>query len=702
MPPGGPRRKQKRKAPRAQAETYETVLARFFDGDMDGALGRFAAMAAFNPGSPDGHAGLGLVMAWAAEGKEALRHLEKARKLGDERPYTLLGMGDAYKWLGMDDEAVGCYRGALAGSPGLAAAHANLAYFYAKRGMHAAAVESADEARRHDPESAEAAAVKGVALLNMGMRKEAGAVLGAAERDYPESDQARLGAAYALLAAGDAEGFLGRLEGLRCIEPGDPEGRFKRGRKLAKRGDHAGAYREYAEAARLEPISAVYAAMAASLVRLHDGDPGARQRAEALAMTLEAIGTDPLFTSTHIARIYLGGARGGRHDRLEARLQEGLDMLEGDLPGALSRLRAIASEAPGFAGGREALGQALLMSGDAEGALAEYKEAVKLGIEDTGAYNNMGNVYDELKMYKEAEECYKLALRGPAGALAHANLAQLCLDQGRHQDALEAAGGALKLDPKSLDAHIVKGEALFHLERLPESIRSMRKAVKLSPGYFWTRLRLGQLLSDVGGTEEALRYFDEAARLEPDDPIIHHERGVMLSALKRLKEAREAYAKSVELGPLPRPCANLSMMLLTLREGSRGGKEWRAEALALADRAVEMDPDYAFGYFAKSRLLADAGMDAEAEENLLHAQMLDPEFVWDRTSAHLSRNIAERKRAIKEAHESMEFRPGARPDVPTGDLFGEPSGRTKPRRGRRRRAAPRPRDRFAAGPTSTV
>ena len=687
VPPGGPRRRQKRKAPRIQAETYEAVMGRLLDGDLEGALNRFAAMAAGDPGNPDGHAGVGLVMTWVADGKEALRHLEKARKLGDERPHTLLSMGDAYKLLGMDGEALECYRGALAASPDLAAAHANMAYFYAKRGLHGAAVESADEARRHDPESAEAAAVKGIALLNMGMSEEAGAVLGAAERDYPDSYKTRLGAAYALLAAGDAEGFLGRLEGLHWIEPNDPEGRFKRGRKMAKRGDHAGAYKEYAAAARLEPLASVYAAMAASLVRTHGGDPAARPRAEALDLILDAIGKDPSYTSIHLARARME-EKGweGESDPLEVRLDEALDMLEGDLPGALPLLRAIASEAPGFAGGREALGRALFMSGDAEGALAEYKEAVKLGVEDTGTYNNMGNVYDALKMRKEAEECYRLALGGPAGALAHANLAQLCLDQDRHQEALEAADGALKLDPKSLDAHIVKGEALFHLERLPESIRSMKKAVKLSPGYFWTRLRLGQLISDVGGTEEALRYFDEAARLEPDDPVIHHERGVMLNALNRLKEAREAYAKSVELEPIPRACANLSMMMLTLREGSRGGKGWRAEALALADRAVEMDPDYAFGYFAKSRLLADAGMEAEAEENLLHAQMLDPEFVWDQTGVHLSRNIAERKRAIKEAHESMEFRPGARPDVPTGDLLGEPPGKTGPRRGRRRRA----------------
>ena len=656
VPPAGPRKKPKRKA-EARPGTYEEAFGMFLDGDVDGAMRWFEEKARDDPGSPDGHAGLGFALVCAAEAGEALRYLGKARELGDERPYTLLSMGDAHKLLGEHDEAAACYRDALARRPDFAPAHANMAYVHAKRGEYDEAAKSADEARRHDPLYVEAVAVKAVSLLSMGMREEADAVLAEVERYDPESCQIRMAAAYALLAGGDAQGFLERLEGADCIKPGDPGGHFRRACRLAKRGKHAAAYKEYAAAARLEPLALAHAGMAASLFLMHGGDPGERQRAEALDLVLDAMGKDPVYTYAHIARAHVkDGGPGGETDQLEIRLAESVAMMDVDLPGALSRLRALVAEAPGFAEGREALAEALAMSGDARGALAEYEEALNLGASDPGTYNNMGNVCDQLGMAQEAEACYRLASRGPDGAMALTNLSKLCLDQGRARDALEAADGALKLEPDAPDAHLTRGEALQDLDRLPESIRSLEKAVELS-GSPEARTQLGQALSDAGDEDGALRCFDEAARMDPDDPRIHHERGLVLGALGRIREARDAYARAVELGPLPQTCANLSMLLYTLHaeDGPGASEAWRAEALALAGRAIELDPDYAFGHFAKSRLLAEAGRDAEASEHLLHAQMLDPDFVWDETAAHLSYNSAERRRYLEEGRKGMEF-----------------------------------------------
>ena len=303
-PPGGPRKKQKRKIPRIRADTYEEVLDRFFDGDVPRSLDRFAAMIRDDPSNPDGHAGLGFAFSWAYDSIGALRHLKKARHLGDERPYTLLAMGNAYKLIDMHDEAAECFRAALAARPDFAPAHANMAYLHAKRGAHQDAVESADRAREHD-ESSEAEAVKGIALLKMGMRGEADAVLAEAGRDNPESPHVRLAACYALLDGGDARGFLGRVKDARCLEPDDLGGHFKKGLKLEKRGDHAGAYGAYAAAARLEPAASVHAAMAASLVRMHGGDPGERPRAEALELILDAVGKDSWYTYMYFGRVHL-------------------------------------------------------------------------------------------------------------------------------------------------------------------------------------------------------------------------------------------------------------------------------------------------------------------------------------------------------------------------------------------------------------
>ena len=552
-PPGGPRKKQKRKIPRIRADTYEEVLDRFFDGDVPRSLDRFAALIRDDPSNPDGHAGLGFAFSWAYDSIGALRHLKKARHLGDERPYTLLAMGNAYKLIDMHDEAAECFRAALAARPDFAPAHANMAYLHAKRGAHQDAVESADRAREHD-ESSEAEAVKGIALLKMGMRGEADAVLAEAGRDNPESPHVRLAACYALLDGGDARGFLGRVkdapgalahfrkalklgddraetrlhmgnacrmldmhgEALECYraaldrrpdlapahfgmaythairgdyqeaaksadevlrhdglldeagtikgiallnagrregalgllagaeraDPGsdqakiglgyallhdgdeeaalrrfdgvvggkllDLEGHFERGRALSRRGDHAGAYEAYAAATASEHAIETYARMAASFIRAHSADPGKAWRAEALELALKAAGKDMGYALSQYKRFRsrAAPARADASVPRRIRLKEGTDMLADlDVPGALSRLKALVEDEPDFGEGRAALG----MSGDTDGALAELREALRLGADEPEVYHNMGAVYDMAGMKKEARECRRRA-----------------------------------------------------------------------------------------------------------------------------------------------------------------------------------------------------------------------------------------------------------------------------------------------------
>ena len=652
-PRGGPREKPQ------GYETYEELTGRFLDGEAELAMARFGEMIRGDPLNPDGHAGMGFVLAWVADSEGALPHLKEARKLGDERPYTLLSLGNAYKTLDMHDEAMECYRDALKKSPGLAPAHANMAYVHAKRGMYESAAESAAMALQCDPDYSEALAFKGLALLNMGMRKEADVVLGEAEREAPASCLIKMAAGYALLAGGDARGFLERLGGEHCIKPHDAEGHYARGLELSERGDHAGAYEAYAAAAKLEPVSSAYAGMAASLVRMH-GDLDEGRRAEALDLILDAIGKDPVYTGIHLAKARLK-EKGKGHDApdnpLGSRLAEGVTMLQnGDAGAALPHFRALVADAPGWAPVHECLGEAMAMSGDPEGGLAEYKEAIRLGASDSETYNNMANVYGKLGMDKEAEECYKLAVHGSAGPTARVNLARTYLEQDRHEDALKAADDILKLDPDAWAGHLAKGEALFYLSRFPESIRSLKRALELSPGSLDARMRLAAALSETNRPAEALQHLDEAARLAPDNPAVHHERGVVLDMLARIEESYDAYARAAELRPLPQTWANMAVLLLGIHaeDGPGASEAWRADALALADKALEMDPDYAFGHFAKSRLLADAGREAEADEHLLHARMLDPDFVWDETGAHLARGAAGSVRTAKDARRIAE------------------------------------------------
>lgn len=300
----GPKRRGTRPARARKTGPYEEGMAKFFAWDVLGALTIFDSMIADDPRNPDGHSGMGTVLAAGGYAKRALRHFETAMELGDGRDYTRLCMGNAYRMLDMHDEAAACYRDALAVRPGMAQAHFGMACAYGARGMHGDAAESACAALRSGPASCEAKALKGMALLNSGRRREGARLIAEAARAAPRSPSARMGLGCALLAGGDAGGALRCFDGVAEDDLSAMGDAHKKARALSKAGDHAGAYRAYAGTPETDCAFQTYAGMAASVVGMHSGDPGAQWRAEAAELAIKAVGRDNSY-----AFAYTGGPR---------------------------------------------------------------------------------------------------------------------------------------------------------------------------------------------------------------------------------------------------------------------------------------------------------------------------------------------------------------------------------------------------------
>ena len=619
------------------------------------------------------------------EGLEKLRRGDAAGALesfgaalrGGERADALMGMGEAYGMLGMDDEAMACYREALAGRPDLAEAHVKMAGIHDSWGRYADAEKSADEALRLRPASPEAKLAKGSALLNSGKPKEAVRVLEEAARGgaAPARLRARLGDA--LMAAGDAEGASRCFGDAAGADPSDPQARYKKGLALSELGDHGGAYRAYAEAAELEPDAAAYAGMAESLAGMHEGQDIGGWHAEAMVLADRAIGNQPGHAHAHFVKARLlemagmdskehrdaaarldperGGERPGGPDRtkdpLRVQLARGMLLLtDGNAAGALSHFGAMVRDAPDYGNAHAAFGTALGMSGAFDEAIKEFRKALKLGASRAATYSNMGNVYNAMGKKKEAEECYRRSSsEGSAQTVGSLNLAKIYLQQGRSAEALRAADGALRVQPGDPLANIAKGEALAGMGRFSKSARVLREAARALPESSEAYVRLGESLLAADDARGALECFDAALLIMPDDAEAHYGRATALSNLDRYGEAYDSYARSAEIAPQPQSYANMATSLSNAHaeERARGapaaGTEWYARALALADKAVGMDEGYAYAYFVKARLLFLSGRNDEAEEQLLHAQMLDHDFVWDQDASHLHTGSALRR-----------------------------------------------------------
>jgi tetratricopeptide (TPR) repeat protein len=94
---------------------------------------------------------------------------------------------------------------------------------------------------------------------------------------------------------------------------------------------------------------------------------------------------------------------------------------------------------------------------------------------------------------------------------------------GNAQEAASALRRALELDPNSQAAHYNLALSLAQLKKNDEAIQELRTVLKLNPRFMLASYNLGVLLEDKGDYEGAIQAFRAAKNAQPDDaPTLLH------------------------------------------------------------------------------------------------------------------------------------------------------------------------------------
>jgi protein O-mannosyl-transferase len=134
-----------------------------------------------------------------------------------------------------------------------------------------------------------------------------------------------------------------------------------------------------------------------------------------------------------------------------------------------------------------------------------------------------GDVSGALRHYEEAIRHYEEAVRiKPNFADAHYNLGMMRARQGNLEAAAHHLYQAVHFDPREPQRHRYLQEALF---------------------------QYGAALKQAGKPAEALKQYQEAVRLYPDNPKARNNLGVTLAQQGKLAEAREQFAITLWLSP---------------------------------------------------------------------------------------------------------------------------------------------------------
>jgi tetratricopeptide (TPR) repeat protein len=167
----------------------------------------------------------------------------------------------------------------------------------------------------------------------------------------------------------------------------------------------------------------------------------------------------------------------------------------------------------------------------------------------------------------------------------YVNLANLTREYGRPVDALKFIDEAITLNPADSFAYCVKAAALSELGRLEDGMATLAEAAKLGPLPNCGLEKLAELQEKRGDTEQALATL---AKVEGSDRSASRalcDRGRLLSAQGKDKEAFDLYVEAMRLDPQNK-CAvtqasYLSMYVMDF-----------AKALSFVEANIAAHPDF--------------------------------------------------------------------------------------------------------------
>jgi tetratricopeptide (TPR) repeat protein/serine/threonine protein kinase len=496
------------------------------------------------------------------------------------------------------EEAIGCYRAALALRPDEATAHNNLGNALRAKGQLDEAIAEYKEAIRLKKDDPKAHSNLG-ALLCDEKHDYDGAITAfrVALRIKKDLPWAHNNLGNALRAKGQLDEAIAEYKEAIRLKKNDPDAHNNLGIALQLNGRLDDAISEYREAIRLKKDFAkghnnlgnalkdkgqLDKAIAEyrEAIRLKKDDPEAHcnlgnalqdkgQLDDAIAEYREAIRLKKDSPEAH-NNLGLALSRKGQVDEAIDEYREAI-RLKKDYPHAHNNL-----------------GLALSRKGQVDEAIDEYREAIRLKKDYAEAHCGLGTALKAKGQLDEAIACYKKAIAlDPKCAMAHNSLGVVLCDVKRDYDgAIVCFRKAIALEPKHAQAHFNLGNALHAKCRLDEAIAEYREALRLKKDYPGAHANLAVVLQEKSLLDEAIAEYREVVRLKPDDPDAHNNLGILLQRRGRLDEAIAEYREAVRLETgFPEAHYNIGLVLQE--------KGLLDEAIAEYREALRLKKDYA-------------------------------------------------------------------------------------------------------------
>ncbi len=225
--------------------------------------------------------------------------------------------------------------------------------------------------------------------------------------------------------------------------------------------------------------------------------------------------------------------------------------------------------------------------------------------------------FRQARVWESSESVYRQTLANTRrNWLIHANLADLLLDSGRPEEAVEHYRASLEVRTFAAATRLNLGIALATLGRNDEAAAELATVLRSNPNGVEALYSLGNIRAGQGRLPEAADLYRRALAVRPSDTV-HNNLGAVLSRMGDADGALRNFAEAGRLNPSNAEARNNYAALLA----ARGMVE---QAVAEYQAALAVRPDYLRAMLNLAGLLRQMGRMDEAGEWYRRALALDP------------------------------------------------------------------------------
>ncbi|WP_138379644.1 XrtA/PEP-CTERM system TPR-repeat protein PrsT [Luteithermobacter gelatinilyticus] len=296
---------------------------------------------------------------------------------------------------------------------------------------------------------------------------------------------------------------------------------------------------------------------------------------------------------------------------------------KGDLEAAIIQMKNAVRADPDNASIRQDLGNLYIRRGDALSAEKELSRALKLGgandalvldlakaylmqrkydevlslvkLDEIGeryqgdahliignAYQGLNDLESALRYYEKGEE-----IKGRNDQIA-VGIAQIYNIQKEYEKAEAKVDQALELNPKNVQALLLKGELIHRLQGPQHSLEYFENALQYAPNNVTAQIKKAGVLFDLKRDEEALGQLDETLKLSPRHPLANYLAAIIYARRNSPDKATEFLDRGGStLDKFPP-----ALMLRGVINYSGGNY---AQAIYYLNRLIDMRPGHIMG-----------------------------------------------------------------------------------------------------------